>query len=53
MVQSLLQGWENFGSFYPYPKDKCTENEVDNHDNPERCFSFTPVNWFNILTLKT
>jgi len=46
MAPSFLQGWENFGSFYPYPKDKCTGNEVDYHDNPERCFSFIPVNKF-------
>ena len=25
-------------------RDKCTRNEVDYHDNPERSFSFIPVN---------
>ena len=46
---NMAQGWEDFGSFYLYPKDKCTGNEVDYHDNPQRYFSFTPVNWFNTL----
>lgn len=49
MALPWLQSCEDFGSFYPYPKDKCTGNEVDHHDNPQRCFLFECVSWCNTL----